>query len=322
LTLEELLKDYLERTRTQIEESTAYSASYRMKDLVAAVGNIRADKVTYQHVERFQQYCIDRGLSPASVNTHIKMVKRIFSLAVKRGQIEKNPFNGISLLKVPQGLIRLIALDEFQQLMNSARENIWKARILLAKTSGLRRGEILNLTVNDVDFAKGKIIVQPKLNTKCTWRWVVKDKDRREVPLVSETAELLMSLRESLSDGQPYFFLTSDRYKYLMHQKTIGSLIDRVAKCPDNNFRRNWNLICKRACVENATFHDLRATCITEWFERGMMPHEIQKLAGHSSIETTMKYYVGYRETIIDRARQASSAALNGKSVANLLQYA
>ena len=170
LTLKELLTDYLERTRTQIEESTAYSASYRMKDFVAAVGNIHADKVTYRHVERFQQYCIDRGLSPASVNTHIKMVKRIFSLAVKRGQIEKNPFDGISLLKVPQGIVRLITESEFQRLLSAARDPLWKARILLTKTSGLRRGEVLNLTISDVDFGKKKIIVQPKQNTRYTWR--------------------------------------------------------------------------------------------------------------------------------------------------------
>ena len=322
LTLKELLQDYLERTRTQIEESTAYSASYRMKDLIAAIGNIRADAVTYRHAERFQQYCIDKGLSPASVNTHIKMVKRVFSLAVKRGQIEKNPFDGLPLLKVPQGLVRLINEHEFRNIQYVTQDSIWKARILLAKTSGLRRGEILNLTVNDIDFAKSKIIVQPKLNTKHTWRWVVKDKERREVPLVDEAAELLIGLRNQITGGQPYFLLSPNRYRHLIDLKAAGNLIDRVAKCPDNNFRRNWNVICKHAGIDDATFHDLRATCITEWFEQGLMPHEIQRLAGHSSIEITMKYYVGYRETMIDRARQASTAALNGKSVANLLQYA
>ncbi len=81
-------------------------------------------------------------------------------------------------------------------------------------------------------------------------------------------------------------------------------------------------MICKRAAIESVTFHDLRATCITEWLEQGMMPHEIQRLTGHSSIETTMKYYVGFRETMIGRARLASSAALDGESVANLLQQA
>ncbi len=41
-----------------------------------------------------------------------------------------------------------------------------------------------------------------------------------------------------------------------------------------------------------------------------MIPHEVQRLAGHSSIDTTMNYYVGIRETMIERARVASSAVL------------
>ena len=105
-----------------------------------------------------------------------------------------------------------------------------------------------------------------------------------------------------------------------MKLQAAGKLIDRVCKCPDGNIRRNWQLMCEKAGVDDVTFHDLRATCITEWFEQGLMPHEVQRLAGHSSIETTMKYYVGYRESMIDRARTASSTALGEISVANLLQ--
>ena len=52
------------------------------------------------------------------------------------------------------------------------------------------------------------------------------------------------------------------------------------------------------------------------------MPHEVQRLAGHSSIETTMKYYVGIRDSMIGRARQASSAALGANSIATSLQQA
>ena len=52
------------------------------------------------------------------------------------------------------------------------------------------------------------------------------------------------------------------------------------------------------------------------------MPHEVQRLAGHSSIETTMKYYVGIRDSMIGRARQASSAALGANSIATSLQHA
>jgi integrase len=204
MRLTELLEDYLDRTRTQIEPSTARSATYCMKDFITAVGDIYADRVTYKQCERFHQYCVDKGLRSASVNTHIRLVKRIFSLAVKRGQLERNPFDGIPLLKVPRKPVRIFSKEEFERILASARSSIWKARILLAKTAGLRRGEILNLTVNDVDFAKGRIAVQPKEDTKHTWRWVVKDKDRREVPLVDKAAQMLIDIQTELPEGQPY----------------------------------------------------------------------------------------------------------------------
>ena len=320
MNLHELLDDYLERTRTQIEPSTADSAAYRMKDFIAANGNIYVDKVTFRHCEKFQQHCIDRGLSIASVNTHIKMVKRIFSLAVKRGQIESNPFDGIQLMKTPKKNVRLLSENEIQRLLRvTSNKSLWKTRILLAKTVGLRRGEILNLTINDFDFDKAKITIQPKPDSEFTWRWVVKDKERRVLPLISEVAKLIANIQAEIPNGQPYLLLSEKRYQHIIGLKNSGNLSDRVAKCPDSNFRRNWLLACKKAGVEKATFHDLRATCITEWFEHGLMPHEIQRLAGHSSIETTMRYYVGIRESMIDRARQASSEALNPDFVTKLL---
>jgi len=84
----------------------------------------------------------------------------------------------------------------------------------------------------------------------------------------------------------------------------------------DYHFGRNWKLILKKAGIEDVAFRALRSTCITEWFEKGLLPHEVQKLAGHADIRTTMHYYVGIRESLIDRARGASSAALSEDSSA------
>ncbi len=320
ITLSELLEDYLERTRTQIEHSTAKAAKYSMSNFIAAVGNIYADRITYKYCERFQQYCVDKGLAPSTVNTCIKLAKRIFSLAVKRRQLESNPFDGIRLLKVPQGLVRLLSEDEFGRLLKAAPNTMWKTRILLAKAAGLRRGEVLNITIADVDFDKGKIIVQPKQACGHIWRWVVKDKDRRELPLVEAAVQLLISIQMNLPEGQPYLLVPPARYRHLMSLEADGKLTEEMRKCPDGNFGRNWKHILQKAGIEDATFRDLRCTCITEWLEAGLMPHEVQRLAGHASVNTTMKYYAGIRESMIDRARKASVAALSQDSVANLLQ--
>jgi integrase len=244
-------------------------------------------------------------------------------LAVKRGQLHQNPFNGVPLLKVPKNAVRVFSKDEFDRILEAAYSPIWKARILLAKTAGLRKGEILNLTLKDVDFAKGKVIVQPKDDTKYTWRWVVKDKDRRELPLVNQAAQLLIDIQSELPEGQPYLLLPPQRYQYLMRLKAEGKLKWEMCKCPDCNFRRNWNMIFKKAGIEDVgTFHDLRSTCITEWLEKGLLPHEVKKLAGHADINTTMNYYVGIRESLIDRARGASNAALGEDSGALLVRDA
>jgi len=80
--------------------------------------------------------------------------------------------------------------------------------------------------------------------------------------------------------------------------------------------------ICKRVGIEDLAFHDLCATCITEWFEQGMMPHEVMYLAGHSGIDTMMNYYVGIRQSIIERARAASQRALGKDFGSHLAVFA
>jgi integrase len=107
---------------------------------------------------------------------------------------------------ISAGLVRLCLdrschKEEFDRILSAVRSPVWKARILVAKTAGPRRGEVVNLTLSDIDFAKGRLIVQPKEDTRYTWRWVVKD--RREVPLVDEVAQLLIDIQTELPEGQP-----------------------------------------------------------------------------------------------------------------------
>ena len=316
MRLSELLEDYLLRTRSQIEDSTAKAARYAMKDFIAALGNISAQTISYKHCEIFQNYCLEkRNLGPGTVNTHIKMLKRMYSLAIKRGQLDRNPFRGIRPLKVPKKLVRIFSREEFDKLLKAADSSIWKARILLGKTCGLRRGEVLNLTANDIDFPNGKVYVQPKAEAQYTWRWPVKDKDRRELPLIEEVAQLLKDIQNDLPSDQPYLLLSPRTYRHVLKLKSERRLNDRVRKCPVQNFGRMSKIIFTKAGIEDGTFHDLRSTCITEWMEMGMLLHEVKELAGHADIKTTMQYYVGLRESLIDRARAASSAALKGKTV-------
>ena len=79
-------------------------------------------------------------------------------------------------------------------------------------------------------------------------------------------------------------------------------------------------IILSRAGIEQGTFHDLRRTCITNWFAYGLSEFEVMTMAGHASFETTRKFYLAIRSDLLDRAREASSEAMKTISVAHLLR--
>ena len=75
-----------------------------------------------------------------------------------------------------------------------------------------------------------------------------------------------------------------------------------------------------RAGIEKGEFHDLRRTCLTNWLANGLNEFDVMTMAGHASFETTRRFYLAVRSDLLDRARKASSAALESISVAELLQ--
>lgn len=279
--------------------------------MIDVLGNIPIGRVGYKDAERFQAHLSDSGLSNVSCNIYVKTIRPVFRWAMRRELIEQDPFRNLNLFRVPKNRIRIYDPKECQQIAEACPTKLWKARVLLARTAGLRRGEVLNLTIGDVDFENGMIFIQPKKESSRVWRWSVKDIDRREVPLTHDLSILLACILDGLPEGQPYLMLSSARYRRLIQLKNAGCMSDRLRICPDENFTKPFNRILRFAGIKSGTFHDLRRTCITEWLENGLKPHEVMVLAGHSNIDTTMRYYVTTRRDLIDKARRASQNQAN-----------
>lgn len=66
----------------------------------------------------------------------------------------------------------------------------------------------------------------------------------------------------------------------------------------------------RRVRITKGTIHDFGRSCITNWLEAGVPPHEVQKMAGHASIETTIKYYAKADRTALDRVRRATEMVM------------
>jgi len=127
---------------------------------------------------------------------------------------------------------------------------------------GLRRSEVLDLRINDIDG--GRRLVHIK-NAKG-------NKDR----IVPISEKLLVLLREYYSAYKPrgylFYGIKHDRYS-------------------ETSFRNVFTQACKRANIrKNVTIHSLRHAYATHLMDNGTDIRLIQELLGHNSIKTTMQY--------------------------------
>ena len=181
--------------------------------------------------------------------------------------------------------------------------------IVTALNTGLRRGELLNITWCDIDFEKQVVEATPKRDTDQTWEWHIKDTERRRVPLTGEVVGLLAQHQTEQPTGYPYVFVPPSRYDRIqsLRRKRVWSV--RKGNCPLNNFSRQFRTILSRAGIEQGEFHDLRRTCLSNWFANGLREYDVMKMAGHSSFETTRTFYLAIHDDLLERTRTASTQA-------------
>ena len=333
MRLREFLDDSLSRTQGQVRQSTLYQAQNAMDSFIEAIGDIGYGCVRHEHGELFVQACLDRGNTPGTVAKKLRHLKRLFNLAVYRGQLDENPMQYVKPPRSPLRKVRVLGKDECGRLVRVAKEYHalrssrkraypveWQLLIRTALCTGMRRGELLNATWQDTDFERETIEVAPKRETPETWKWHIKDTDRRTLPLTSEIVDLLADHQARQPERYPYVFVPPARYDYIQRLRKQGNWSVPDGNNPLNNFERQFKAILLMARVDRAEFHDLRRTCITNWFANGLGEYEVMRMAGHASLETTHRFYLAVREDLLDRTRLASSKAMAEISVANLLQ--
>jgi integrase len=327
MRLTDFFRDSLARTKGQVRDTTLSETAMTMKDFVECIGDIDVQEIRYKHGEQFIQYCLDRGVSAATVTKKVKHLKRVFQLAEDRGQLDRHPLRRLKPPKAPRRKIRVFTDDECRRLCIAAQQYEdkgslvrWELLIRMCLGTGMRRGEIMNTTWRDIDFAKMTVDVSPKKDGEDTWEWHIKDTERRTLPLTTDLVKMLIEHQLSQPEGCPYVFVPMARYEHIRGLRRVGQWNVEKGRSPLSKFCHHFNKIRRLAGIETGTFHDLRRTCLSNWVSQGLSLHEVKELAGHAGIETTERFYLAIRKDVVDRARAASEASRKGDSVARLLR--
>jgi integrase len=274
---------------------------------MAHCGDIAVGDLTLEQAEAFRAALLVR-FKPVTARSYLTMVRPPFRWWQVRHRAFYDHWSELPRIKICRTKPKMYTAAEIAAILAGAGDDeLMTARVTLMLTTGMRRGEMLNLVREDVDFERGVIRIQPKSETSSTWRWVPKDKDCRDLPLVDQARDCLIRRGLAIPLGQPYWNLTADRYAYLMWLQSRGRLTDRNRRCPDENWRAWRQLRHKLGIVGKGNKH-FRNTCLTHWLRDGLDVATVRDLAGHSSIETTEHYLVA--DSAVKKAGDLSSARL------------
>jgi integrase len=322
ITLGKFLREHEKTMRSQVALETLADQIRALKMLASHVGkNVLLKEIQPRHAEVFLAWRLSTGRRPATVNKDIRTLRRVFNLAISpRGYLSpgRNPFAGIRQRKVSSRTLRYVTPEEFQRVLTRAGNSWWRALLLVAYTTGARLNEIIHLTWSDADFDTGRLRVARKDATELLVAWEPKDHEERLLPAPPSVMQELADLQMMAAEGCPYVFVTSERWAWIQAARRARRWSE--GRSLVNNLNRRLATLRKRSGVEKFTFHDLRRSCITNW-ARALPAHVVQKLAGHSDLKTTQKYYLAVREADLEAAARAQASLLDSAPTDPLLTH-
>ncbi len=207
---------------------------------------------------------LDQGLKPATVNRRLACLKHMFRKACEWGLCsgEKlKEIRNVKFLRENNQRVRYLQTEECQKLINVcdkySRLRHLKPIIITAMNTGMRRGEILSLKWEQVDFKKGVIVLHDR------------DDEIRHLPINEALAETLREIERR--DDIPYVFVDSH-----------GN--------PFKHIREAFASACRRSGIEDFHFQDLRHTFACHLVKAGIELVTVSKLLGHKSMAMTLRY--------------------------------
>ena len=197
------------------------------------------------------------------------LLKDLFDKAYKNQLIPANPLNAYRKPKITTREVMPLRQKEQEQFVEACKESDYKDYYLLALYTGMRKSELMALTIDDIDFESKYIRVNKIVNTSNKVVETTKTKtSKRLIPLFDNCEDILV------------------KYKNL-------SKNERIFKLSQAQTTRKFNDIIKRAGLSGFTIHSLRHTFATNCFELGIPSKQVQAWLGHSESKITENVYIG-----------------------------
>jgi integrase len=248
-------------------------------------GNKKLNQITKYQIQAFHASLKDQGLSPATADHHLKLIRQALNLAVEWDLLKVNPAAKIRLFNHDNKEERLMSDSELQRLMAVLDRDGKKGRnarlaVKFLLMTGARVNEALHAKWSDIDRKNRTWQIQATNS---------KSKRRRSVPLNDAAISVLDTLE---SEGKSEWVFTSCRDDGLQRLTTINKV---------------WGRLRKAADLEHVRLHDLRHMQASMLINSGHSLYVVQKVLGHSSADVSSRYSHLSTHTLQDAANSVGA---------------
>lgn len=258
---------------TMREKTYISYESYLRLHIRPTLGRLKLTEIQPHHIQRLYSQKLADGLSKKTVLHIHTYLRRVLNQAVKWELIHRNPCQSVTPPKVDKRTPSVWTVEQAQSFLRATAEHRWHAIYLIALTSGARRGEILGMEWQNLNWARSTITIS-KTIVEVKGVAKVSDPKTRQSRRTITLPDIVISTLRPLRQEGGYIF-----------QSQIGTPVH------PRNLLRHFYSVLDELDIPRIRFHDLRHTCATLLFADGVHPKKVQELLGHSSIVQTMDVY-------------------------------
>ena len=286
------LKEYKYRN---IKQSTHYKIFiHNRKYITPQLGQYKLTELRSEMIQGFFNTMREAGSTPGTIKGYYVTINSAMKQAVMNGLISHNPVTNTVIPPIVHEQARVLTPEEQERFVIAAKNSSLGEALIFVLGTGLRAGELLALTWDDVDFDKKMLYVTKTQTIARDWYNDSSEtvgigspktkSSNRQIPLMPSMLALLQAYRGKQNEMK---ILLGGTYQdsNLIFCSATG------VRLTSSNLSRISRNVGIKAGIYGIHTHCLRHTFATRGLENGVELRVMQDLLGHSSINMTANLY-------------------------------
>jgi integrase len=289
LTLERYMESWLTGKDLSIRQNTARNyRRYAEQDILPVIGKMRLQNIQPAHIRQLYLRMQAEGKGSRTIQVVYATLHCALKQSVKDRLIGYNPMDAVERPKVETKEFHIFTESQARTFLEAARGHPYEALFYLALTTGLRKGELLGLMWEDVDWDKGTLRIERQVQQAYSSSAVLvptKTRSGRRQIKLGKIGLAMLGAHCQRQEAQKTLAGISWKENGMIFTTSIGTYASQ------SKVSKEFKQILSENSLPDIRFHDLRHTSISLLLDMGTPVNTVQHRAGHSKAIVTTDIY-------------------------------